>query len=101
MTRWARTGPRTSSSSVGSSRETIWYNLTAQNTGTSVNDTFDVAVTSTWATTLWNATGAAPLGDTDGDAVPDTGNLTSGARAKFVVKVAIPPSATGCDVATV
>ncbi|HTD81846.1 MAG TPA: hypothetical protein VK723_06820, partial [Thermoplasmata archaeon] len=81
--------------------ETIWYNLTARNTGTSVNDTFDVAVTSAWTAALWNATGAVPLADTDGDTVPDTGNLTPGGRATFIVKVSIPPSATGCDVATI
>lgn len=81
--------------------ETVWYNLTARNIGTAVSDTFDITASGVWTVTLWDATGTTPLADTDGDGVPDTGNLTSGSSAAFVVKIGIPPSATGCDVATV
>ncbi len=88
-------------SANGAPGETLWYNLTARNTGTSVNDTFDVTIASTWSASLWAAGGIAPLSDTDADGIPDTGNLSSGGRAGMVVKVSIPTSATGCDVATV
>src|SRR2546428_1804990 len=88
-------------SSNGAPGETVWYNVTATNTGTSVSDTFDLTVVSSWTATLWASGGAVSLPDTDGDGVPDTGNLTSGSRAAFVVKVDIPSSAASCDVATV
>ena len=85
----------------GAPGDTIWYNLTARNIGTAVSDTFDISLSYVWTASLWDATGTVPLGDTDGDSVPDTGNLTSGSSARFVVKVDIPPAASGCDVATV
>ncbi len=85
----------------GAPGETVWYNLTARNIGTAVSDTIDITASGAWSASLWDATGTAPLADTDGDTVPDTGNLTSGSSAAFVVKVDIPPSATGCDVAGV
>lgn len=85
----------------GAPGDTVWYNLTARNLGTAVSDTFDITVSAVWTASLWDATGAVPLGDTDGDGVPDTGNLTSGSSAGIVVKVDIPPAASGCDVATV
>jgi len=90
-----------SATTNGAPGQNVSYNLTARNVGTAVNDTFDVTVTSVWSASLWQAGGTVALSDTDGDAVPDTGNLTSGSTAGIVVKVAIPPSAAGCDVATV
>jgi hypothetical protein len=86
---------------MGSPGETVGYNLTARNAGTDVNDTFDITVSSGWEATLWTADGLAPLPDTDLDGIPDTGNLTSGDSASFVVNVAIPGDATGCDGAVV
>ena len=88
-------------SEQGASGETVWYNLTARNTGASVSDTFDVTLASSWSADLRTADGTAPLPDTDSDGVPDTGNLTSGSSATFVVRVTIPPNATGCDLAMV
>jgi hypothetical protein len=88
-------------SEMGSPGETVWYNLTARNTGTDVNDTFDITVLSGWPADLWTADGLSPLPDTDLDGTPDTGNLTSGNSTSFVVKVTIPGDATGCDVAMV
>ena len=81
---------------VGRANETVGYNLTVRNKGTIGGDTFDITYTSAWPATLWDASGKTPLADTDVDGVPDTGNVSSRASVIIVVKVSIPPTASGC-----
>jgi hypothetical protein len=90
-----------SASQLGSAGERVNYTLRVRNTGTAGADTFDMNALWVWTVLLWDATGVNPLSDTDGDTVPDTGSLASGASVNVVVSVDIPPSTNGCDAATI
>jgi len=86
------------SRTMGFPGDTVWFNFTVQNRGTLVDDTFDFTqLGGAWNATLWDATGTVLLTDTDGDALNDTGNVTSGTSVDIVLKVDIPPGASGCD----
>ena len=73
------------------------YGLAVENLAPAGSDTFDITAVGSlgWAVSLFEADGVTPLSDTDGDAVPDTGPLASGATRDVVVRVAIPPGALG------
>jgi len=86
---------------VGDRNETVQHNLTVRNKGTSGGDTFDLTYVSAWPASLWDASGTVPLGDTDADGVPDTGNVSSGGSVPILVKVSVPASASGCSSALV
>lgn len=86
---------------LGAPGSTVEYTLTVRNRGTAGADTFDLTSLSTWTVGLWDAAGASRLSDTDGDTVPDTGTLSSGASLNIVVRVDLPPTASGCDAATI
>jgi len=90
-----------SASRMGSPGSTVDYALTVRNRGTAGADTIDLTALWTWTVGLWDASGVNPIVDTDGDALPDTGSLPSGASTTILVRVDIPPSASGCDVATI
>ena len=90
-----------STSDLGAPGNRVFYTLRVRNTGTAGGDTFDLTSLSVWSVTLWDASGVNPLVDMDGDTVPDTGNLTSGGSVNIIVGVDIPPTASGCDVATI
>jgi len=77
------------------------FGITVTNIGTFGPDTFDVSVTlgvHGWFAQLYEADGVTPLPDTDGDSVPDTGSLATGASATMVVKVDVPGTAAMGDV---
>lgn len=58
------------------------FNLTSASTG------------SGWATTFWAANGSTPLGDSDGNGVPDTGSVAQGQSVTVVAKVSAVPAST-------
>ena len=77
------------------------FGITVTNIGTFGPDTFDVNVTlgvHGWLAYLYEADGVTPLPDTDGDFVPDTGLLVTGASATMVVKVDVPGTAAMGDI---
>lgn len=86
-----------SATAIGRATETMRYDLTVRNRGTSAADTFDIAYVSAWPASVWDASGNAPLADTDADGVPDTGNVSSGGSVVIVVKVSIPANTSGCS----
>jgi outer membrane protein assembly factor BamB len=72
------------------------FRVTVTNMGTFGPDTFDANMTAGvhgWSAQLYKANGITPLPDTDGDSVPDTGLLATGANATIVVKVTVPGTA--------
>jgi trimeric autotransporter adhesin len=78
---------------------TIAYSNVLTNTG-NATDVFDIVVgASTFpaGTTyvLFRADGVTPLTDSDGNFIPDTGPLAAGAATTIVLRVSLPPSATG------
>ena len=78
---------------------TIAYSNTLTNTGNAV-DVFDVTIgASTFpaGTTfvLFQADGVTPLTDSDGNFIPDSGPLAAGASRTIVLRVSLPPAATG------
>lgn len=77
------------------------YTLTVRNTGTGGVDVFDMTAGSVWPVTFWDASGIMMLPDTDGDTMPDTGNVPSGATVDVVARISLPPTAAGCDDAIV
>ncbi|HKZ48628.1 MAG TPA: hypothetical protein VJ397_07570 [Thermoplasmata archaeon] len=85
-----------SASADGIPGDTIPFNLTVTNLG-AVSDTIDLTLASLWPASLWDSTGTSPLTDTDTDTLPDTGPLGSGASVDIIVKVDVPPAATGCS----
>lgn len=77
------------------------FGITVTNIGTFGPDTFDVNLTlgvHGWLAQLYEADGVTPLPDTDGDFVPDTGSLATGANATIVVKVDVPGTAAIGDI---
>lgn len=85
----------------GESGSSLSYPITVTNNGNSL-DVLDVTTASSggFPNKIWvdaNGDGIAGndgdylLADTDGDGMPDTGNLTPGATLKLIVVVSIPP----------
>lgn len=71
------------------------------NTGNG-EDSFDLTLGSSsfptgTAISLFKADGVTPLVDTNGNGIPDTGNLDPGENADIVIKVTLPPSAIGSN----
>jgi trimeric autotransporter adhesin len=77
---------------------TVTYNNTLTNNGNGT-DTFDITVGTGFpagtAYTLFKADGVSPLLDTNGNGIPDTGPLASGATYNVVLKVTLPSGAVG------
>lgn len=80
---------------VASFTDYVW------NTGNG-EDSFDLTLgSSTFPTgtaiALFKADGVTPLLDTNGNGIPDTGNLDPGENADIVIKATLPPGATGSN----
>ena len=79
------------------------FEITVTNIGDFGPDTFDVNVTlgvHGWLAQLYEVDGVTPLPDTDGDSVPDTGSLATGANATIVVRVDVPGTSAASDIET-
>lgn len=74
---------------------TAIFNNVIKNNGNSI-DSFDIVVGSTFPAgssyALFQADGVTPLLDTNGNGIPDTGPLASGATYTVVLKVTLPTS---------
>ncbi len=73
------------------------------NTGNG-EDSFDLTLGSSsfptgTAIALFKADGVTPLLDTNGNGIPDTGNLDPNTNTPIVIKATLPPSATGSNYA--
>ncbi len=78
---------------------TVAFTNTLTNTGNG-SDVFDVTLGgSTFPAgasyTLYQSDGVTPLTDTNGNGTPDSGPLAAGASMTIVLRVALPPGATG------
>jgi hypothetical protein len=73
-------------SSTGAVDDTLWYDLTATNTGVYADD-YTLSVVSSWPTSLWDVTGTVP--------VSSTGTLLSDETFDFKARVIIPASLYG------
>jgi len=83
--------------------DTITFNNHIHNTGNSA-DTYNITLGSVTAgltafptgTTfaMYQSNGTTPLGDTNGDSIPDTGNVLPGSDYVVVVKATLPAGAT-------
>ena len=78
---------------------TVTFTDVVTNTGNGT-DSFNITVPSNTfpsgtVFTLYKSDGVTPLIDTNGDSVPDTGPLASGASYTVIVKAALPAGATG------
>ena len=78
---------------------TIAFSNVLTNTG-NATDVFDVTVgASTFPAgtsyVLFQADGVTPLTDSDGNFIPDSGPLAAGASRTIVLRVTLPPAATG------
>ncbi len=96
----ARVVPATQSKDVYPP-EVAYFNITVTNIGSFGPDTFDVNVTLGvlgWLAHLYEADGITLLPDTDGDTVPDTGSIATGALVTIVMKVDVPGTAAMGDV---
>ena len=78
----------------------VTYDVNVKNVGVSGPDTFDATITTGahgWAVALYESDGVTPLPDTDGDGIPDTGSLATGASADVVIKVTVPATVNAGD----
>ena len=72
----------------------IWqFDEVIRNGGDLAVDTYDLITESTWPITVYAADGITPMGDTNGNAIPDTGPIALGASKSIVLKVVAPASA--------
>ncbi len=90
------TGQTVASAAQGA---TVAFSNTLTNTG-NASDVFDVVVgASTFPAgssyTLYRSDGVTPLTDSNANGVPDTGPLAAGASTTVILKVTLPPAATG------
>ena len=90
------TGQTVASAAQGS---TVSFSNVVRNNG-NTPDSFDITLPSNGfpaGTTfqLYQADGVTPLLDTNGNGVPDTGTLASGASTTVVLRVSLPTGATG------
>jgi len=79
------------------------YTLTVTNIGVSGPDTFDATVTlgsHGWALDLFEADGVTPLPDTNGNGIPDTGPLSTGASATVIARATVPATISPGDADT-
>lgn len=65
-------------------------------------DSFDLTLSGSnfppgTAIMLYKADGVTPLVDTNGNGIPDTGNLAAGANTPIVIRATLPPSASGSN----
>jgi len=76
--------------------------LIVTNAGTA-NDTIDLAFSASpgWSGDWYASDDATPLGDSDGDGLPDTGLLEPGASVDVFLRMAIPANATGSQTVNV
>lgn len=76
--------------------ETILYSHSISNNGAAA-DVFDITSVSSqgWPVALFGADGVTPLADSDGDSIPDSGNLLPyGGTFSFKVRITIPVGTT-------
>jgi trimeric autotransporter adhesin len=78
---------------------TVTFANVVRNTGNST-DSFDITFSANTfpvgsSVVLYQADGVTPLLDTNGNNVPDTGPLASGASTTVVLRVTLPPAASG------
>jgi uncharacterized repeat protein (TIGR01451 family) len=77
---------------------TVSFDNRVQNNGT-VTDTFNMTIANVdfpAGTTFqfYNASNSAPLTDTNGDGIPDTGPVTAGSTVSVFVRATLPPNGT-------
>ena len=81
--------------STGAAGTTLEFTNRVTNQG-SDDDVMEVmldptsTIPSDWNVTFYGSDGLTPLGDTDGDGVPDTGSIPPGEYRDIVVKVSVP-----------
>ncbi|MGB0848040.1 MAG: hypothetical protein ACPGSM_15045 [Thiolinea sp.] len=85
----------TSQGGVVSFTDYVW------NTGNG-SDSFDMTLSASnfpagTALMLYKADGVTPLIDTNGNGIPDTGNLDAGANIPVIIRATLPPGATGSN----
>lgn len=90
------TGATVANATQGS---TVAFTNVVRNNGNS-SDSFDLTINpgsfpAGTSYALYQADGVSPLLDTNGNGIPDTGNLPSGATSSVVVRVTLPTAATG------
>ena len=90
------TGATVPSATQGS---TVTFTNVVRNNG-NTPDSFDITLAAGTfpagtSTTLYQADGVTPLLDTNGNGIPDTGLLASGASYNVVLKVTLPTGSTG------
>ena len=78
---------------------TLTYTNSLHNTGNGF-DTFDITLAGATfpvgtSYVLYQSDGVTPLTDSNGNGTPDTGPIAAGATTSVVLKVTLPPSATG------
>ena len=78
---------------------TLTYTNTLTNTGNG-SDAFDITLGATTfpagsSYVLYQSDGVTPLTDSNGNGTPDSGPLAAGAARAIVLKLTLPPSATG------
>jgi uncharacterized repeat protein (TIGR01451 family) len=91
-------GPTNTIAAAGQGAVLVYTN-SVRNTGNGT-DTFEITVASNTFPTgasyqLVQSDGNTPMVDSDSDGVPDTGPLAVGATYNVIVKVTLPPNATG------
>lgn len=94
----ARVGlPRKYFSALAFSADTTVYHIPIYNYGDLGDDIYDVSLTSTWEASLFQSDDRRPLGDANGNGLPDTGPIPPGDKQEIIVKVRTPYSATTGD----
>ncbi len=78
---------------------TLTYTNSLHNTGNG-SDVFDISLANATfpagtSYVLYQSDGVTPLTDSNGNGTPDTGPVAAGATTSVVLKVTLPPSATG------
>ncbi|MCK4266810.1 MAG: hypothetical protein KAX31_05980, partial [Thermoplasmata archaeon] len=78
----------------------VWYNLTVKNNGFGGADGFDMSYVSPlgWTYDFFESDMATPLVDTNGNLVPDTGDIPKMATKDISVRVTVPGTAMEGDI---
>lgn len=84
----------TGKSTVAGGTVTYAHTVTNSGNGEDVFNLKPTTVPSGWIVQIFNADGVTPLGDTNGDGIPDTGRLAATGTRDIVVRVTAPSTAT-------